>query len=587
MAMEIQSPCPVSAAFRALRAEHPERPVFTFVDNDGADELVLTFDELGDAAERVAAELYAKGLRAGDRALLVYPPSPDFVTALAGCLALGVIPVPVCPPNPFTLRYDLEAFALVAESSGARAALTNAMYDRARTSSTDSQPWPMIQWLRTDRPTKARRASWHEPSTLDDPALLLYTSGSTGTPRGVMLSHRNLHHELSHNAVDLGLDTEARAVSWLPHFHDLGLICFILSAMSGNGHVHQISPLTFLQRPTVWFDVLSRVRATHTAAPNFAYDLAVRKTTDEMRAGWDLSALRVVMTAAEPIRPSTVTAFLEAFAASGLDPAAFYPAYGLAEHTVSVSMGGKAVLRVEKAALDEGKVVPIDDDSVVRAVSYVGCGRITKDDLTLRIVDPETCQPCVPCQVGEIWVDSPSKAIGYFGLPEDTARNFHAKVVGEQDDTEYLRTGDLGFVHDGELFITGRHKDLIIVHGQNHYPQDIEDSVRGSHPAVRGGGVAAFSVTTGDNEPAAERLVLFVELKGRRPTEGVVDEVLRAVRRAVYTDHRLACHTVVVGLAGLVSRTTSGKVRRQACKEAFQSGAVQDAPNTIEVSTLH
>ncbi|AHI01116.1 fatty acyl-AMP ligase [Kutzneria albida] len=587
MTMDVQSPCSVSAAFRRLRAEHPDLPVFTFLDHEGRDQSTLTFAQLGDEAERVAAELHARGLGPGDRALLVYLETADFVVALLGCLALGVIPVPVCPPNPFTLHHDLDAFTLLAESTGARVALTNATFDRARASMQDGHPWPLVHWLRTDRPTRPRRTTWYEPAELDEPALLHYTSGSTGSPRGVVLSHRNLHHELAHNAVDLGLGLDTRAVSWLPHFHDLGLICFLLSAMSGNGRVYQLSPLTFLHRPTTWFDVLARVRATHTAAPNFAYDLAVRKTTEQMRANWDLSALRVVMTAAEQVRPATVDAFLAAFAVSGLDRNAFYPAYGLAEHTVSVTMGGRGRLRVEKAALDEGKVVQLEDDSDVRAVTYVACGRVTKQGADVRIVDPRTRQPCGTGQVGEIWVDSPSKALGYFGLPEETAECFEAVVAGEFGGRRYLRTGDLGFLHEEELYLTGRYKDLIIVHGQNHYPQDIEDSVRGCHAAVRAGGVAAFAVTTGDNEPAAERLVLYVELKGRRPGEALVDEVVRAVRHAVYTDHRLASHTVVVGLSGLVSKTTSGKIRRQACKEAFLSGSVHEAPYTVSVSALH
>jgi acyl-CoA synthetase (AMP-forming)/AMP-acid ligase II len=588
MVVRRDSPETVAAAFDRVRRARPEQPMLTYVKDDGTDDVTLTAGQLGDQADRVVAELYARGLQPGDRALLVHMPSPDFAITLLGCLAAGVVPVPVAPPNPFTMRHDLEAFTAIAASSGARAVLTHGAYDRIRTTVGTGQLWPSVPWYRTDRdkPGADREPSWHQPSTLDEPALLTYTSGSTGSPRGVLVSHRNLHCELAQNLIDTDLrGPDTAAVSWLPHFHDQGLISMTLGALVGSGHVYMMSPMAFLHRPTVWFDVVSRVRATHTAAPNFAYDLIVRKTTERQRQSWDLSRLRVAMCAAEPIRASTVDSFVKAFAVSGLAPHAFYPAYGLAEHSGSVTMGGRSVLRVDRDALDENWVVPVAEGSVARSARYVGCGPVTKPDTTLLIVDPETRLPCAPNRVGEIWVDGPSKALGYHGLPAETEAKFRATLA--EGEGQFLRTGDLGFVHDGEVFVTGRLKDLIIVHGLNHYPQDIEDSVRGCHAAVRAGGVAAFAVTTGEDEPTGERLVLFVELRQRRPSEAVVDEVVRAVRRAVYGDHRLAVHTVVLGLNGLVRKTTSGKVRRQACREAFESGLVHGEPTTIAVSTLH
>ncbi|MFI9384255.1 fatty acyl-AMP ligase [Kutzneria sp. NPDC052558] len=589
MTMRIDSPETVAAAFDRVRREHPEQPIVSYVKDDGSDDVTLTAGQLGDQADRVVAELDARGLQAGDRALLVYLPSPDFAIALLGCLAAGVVPVPVAPPNPFTMRHDLEAFGAVASSSRARVVLTHGAYDRIRTTVGTGQLWPSVPWYRTDRdrPDAGRVDSWPQPSTLDEPALLTYTSGSTGSPRGVLVSHRNLHSELAQNLVDTDLrGPDTRAVSWLPHFHDQGLISMTLGALVGNGHVYMMSPTAFLHRPTVWFDVLSRVGATHTAAPNFAYDLIVRKTTEQQRAAWDLSRLRVAMCAAEPIRASTVDAFVKAFAVSGFQPQAFYPAYGLAEHSGSVAMGGRHMLCVDRDALDSNRVVPVAEGTVARSTRYAASGPVTKPDTTLLIVDPETRLPCEPNRVGEIWVDGPSKALGYYGLPEETRTVFDAELADGRAN-RFLRTGDLGFLHGGELFVTGRLKDLIIVHGLNHYPQDIEDSVRGCHAAVRAGGVAAFAVSTGEHEPTGERLVLFVELRQRRPGEGVVDEVARAVRRAVYSDHRLAVHTVVLGLTGLVRKTTSGKVRRQACREAYVSGLVHGEPTTIAVSTLH
>ena len=391
----------------------------------------------------------------------------------------------------------------------------------------------------------------------------------------MVISHGNLACEVASNATDLGLGPHARGVFWVPQYHDLGLISVIASTIAGNSRTTLMSPLTFLQRPSVWFDVMARVRATHTAAPNFAFELAVRKTTPQQRAGWDLSSLRVVMSAAEPIRASTMDKFFAAF--DSIDESAFFPAYGLAEHTVSVSMGGGATLRVDRTALECGRVVPVSD-----GVPYLGCGRITKPGAVIRIVDPATRRACAPDEVGEIWVDSPTKGLGYWGMPEATAETFQARIAGEPGDREYLRTGDLGFFHDGELYVTGRCKDLIIVRGRNLYPADIEDSLRDCHPLIRPGGVASFAVDAGDGEG----LVIFVEARADKVSTAEADEIVEAVRRRVYEEHQLGCHAVVLGLAGTVRKTTSGKVRRLACKQAFLTGEIEAAPQTIRVATL-
>jgi len=578
----------IISSFLRLRASEPDRQMFTFVDEKGRDEATLTVRELGDAADRVVESLRGWGFRPGDRAILVYPPSLDFIGAFLGCLAAGVLPVPVYPPNPFKLRKDLATFTAIADNAGARGVLTNSAYDRSRSAaavtsffSTDAPRWPSLPWYRTDKLRGVRGpVVWHQPAGPHEPAFLQYTSGSTATPKGVVISHGNLAHEVAANAADLGLGPYARAVSWAPQYHDLGLISVILSTIAGNAHTTLMSPLTFLQRPAVWFEVMARVAATHTAAPNFAFELAVRKTTPAQRASWDLSSLRAVMSAAEPIRPSTVDAFFEAFAVTGLSRDAFFPAYGLAEHTVSVSMGGTSTLRVDKAALEAGRVEVRDGRGTV---AYVGCGRITKPDAVVRIVDPATRLACAPDTVGEIWVDSPTKGLGYWGMDRETTDTFRARLAGEEDGRGYLRTGDLGFLHAGELFVTGRNKDLIIVRGRNLYPADIEESVRGCHPLVRPGGVAAFAV----DAAAGELLVVFVESRHDKVSIAEADEIVESVRRRVYEDHQLACHAVVLGRVGTVRKTTSGKVRRLACKQAFRTGEIAAAPTTIRVAVQH
>jgi acyl-CoA synthetase (AMP-forming)/AMP-acid ligase II len=577
----------ILSSFLRLRDAAPDRRIFTYLDDCGRDQDALTVSQLGQAADRVVAALRAWGFAPGDRAILVYPPSLDFVEAFLGCLAAGVIPVPVYPPNPFKLKKDLATFTAIAANAGARGVLTTSAYDRSRSVSgvtnffsRDTPAWPNLPWHRTDRLRDAAHpVPWHLPACPDLPAFLQYTSGSTALPKGVIISHGNLAQEVAANARDLGLGPDARGVFWVPQYHDLGLISVILSTIAGNSQTTLLSPLSFLQRPAVWFEVMSRVRATHTAAPNFAFELAVRKTTPEQRARWDLSSLRSVMSAAEPIRQSTMDSFFAAFAGTGLNRDAFFPAYGLAEHTVSVSMGGTAVLRLDKTALESGRAVPAPAGP--GTVTVVGCGRITKLDAVVRIVDPATRRPCAPDEVGEVWVDSPTKGLGYWGMPEETRETFQARLAGEHDDGYgYLRTGDLGFFHDGELFITGRCKDLIIIRGRNLYPVDIEDRVRGCHPLIRPGGLAAFAV----DAHGGEQLVLFVEVRRDRVSEAEADEIVESVRRQVYAEFQLPCHAVVLGRAGTVRKTTSGKVRRLACRQAFLSGDIAKAPTTVRVA---
>jgi acyl-CoA synthetase (AMP-forming)/AMP-acid ligase II len=556
------------APLRALAQDSPRRVLFTFVDDDGGDRVTLTAGQLAAGGEAIADSLRRWGFEPGDRAVLVYPPGPEFVYALVGCLIAGVIPVPVYPPNPFRLRQTLPAFAAVLDDCRPRAVLTTKSYDRARSVGAvagvfdrTKPSWPRITWRHTDncRPPVAP-VEWRSPADPDEPALLQYTSGSTGSPRGVVITHGNLIAEVTANAVDLGLGERARGVFWLPQYHDFGLISVTMSTLAGNAHTHLLSPVAFLRRPAVWFDVLSRVRATHTAAPNFAFDLAVRKTTVEQRARWDLSEVRVFMSAAEPIRPATVEAFLDAFEPAGLHRDAFYAAYGLAEHTVSVTMGGRGTLSLDRASLEAGRAVPAMAGRP--ATTVVGCGRLTKFDARLRIVDPDTHEVLPPCRIGEVWVNSATKALGYYGQADQTRRTFHAQVAGGEDPTRYLRTGDLGFLHGDELFVTGRLKDLIIVRGRNLYPEDIEASVRDCHPAIRPGGVAAFSVPADEGE----RVVVLVETRDRRTD---VQPIIEAVTARVHRDHQLARARVVVGPQGLVRKTTSGKIRRSACRAAF------------------
>ncbi|AXN43837.1 Putative fatty-acid--CoA ligase fadD21 [Mycobacterium marinum] len=574
--------------FRELAACIPANTAISFVNEKGrVAESMSRADVVSDMGEVAEFLRHHCGLEPGDRAILAYPSGLDFVRGLIGCLAAGVVPVPIYPPDPINPQKTVDRMQRVVASSGAKAVLTSRRYANARWLGTarsivtgSTVGWPGdLPWHITSRGIGGRRMrgpgtpgapgrGW-SPSP-DAPALLQYTSGSTSDPKGVVITHGNLAHQVDFNRRLLGLGLDARGVFWLPPYHDFGLISVILSGLAGSGEVTLMSPLTFLQRPALWFDVMDRVRATHTAAPNFAYELAVRKTTAEQRAAWDLSSLQVVMSAAEPVREDTTSRFLDAFSGTGLRRDAFCPSYGLAEHTVAVTMFGRSTLSVDRHQLETQRLaVPADGPG---SQVLIGCGQVA-DDVDVRIVDPELHVPLADGQVGEIWVDSPSKAAGYWGLPDKSRDTFGARLAGSDDSRSYLRTGDLGLLHDGELYVCGRLKDLLILAGRNIHPQDIEESLRDCHPAIRPGGIAAFAVDAGD-AGEVEGLAVLVEVKADIATEmlsGVADEV----QAVVLKNHQLRCSAVVVAPPGSVSKTTSGKVQRARCRTRLLDGTLE------------
>ena len=573
--------------FRQQLTAEPDRILYTFVNADGQDQGSLTYQELDRTTKQIAAYLIRDcNLKIGDRVLLVYPQSLDFVKALIGCLLAGVIPVPIAPPNPFKLQHDLSAFEAIAQNSGSLAILTNGEYLAVKRQTEASLFldqkgfWSELPWYRTDDlQNDPESLPQHHAPTVEDVAYLQYTSGSTSAPKGVMISHGNIMHQLSVTGEELGFNADSRLVAWVPHFHDFCLVSGILSSLYGNGHLYLMSPLAFVQRPAVWFEVLSRVQATHTAAPDFAYLQSVRKTTPEQRQQWDLSSLQVVMSAAEAIRPTTVDVFLDAFAGCNLNPQVFCPAYGLAEHTVGVSVLGRRRVTVERDSLEWERLVKLADtpeDGLT--LTLVGCGKPLAG-VDVRIVDPETYQQRQAGEVGEIWVDSPSKALGYWGLPELSAEVFEAGL--HESAGRYLRTGDLGFLLDGELYIAGRLKDAIIVRGRNLYPQDLEETVCRCHPLILPGGAVAFSVS----DPVVrgeEQIAVIAEIRANKPSSEQLHEIVRLIRSHLLREHQVSCRTVAIASPGTILKTTSGKLRRQACKQAYLKGTLQEQAFQID-----
>ncbi|HEX7186575.1 MAG TPA: amino acid adenylation domain-containing protein, partial [Thermoanaerobaculia bacterium] len=546
---------------RALLA--PGRRVYTFLADGEEEQGRLTFAELDERARAIAAELRRR-CRPGDRALLLYPPGLDFAAAFFGCLYAGLVAVPAYPPR--SPRALPRLRSILEDSSPALALAPAASAARIRGWFARHPDLPSIPWLATDEVPLAMAEEWRDPGVRgDDLAFLQYTSGSTSAPKGVMVSHGNLVHNQRVIEGACRHGEESVFVSWLPVYHDLGLIGQVLQAVWTGAHCVLMAPVAFLQHPPRWLRAVSRYRATTSGGPNFAYELCLRKVAAE---GLDLSSWQVAFNGAEPVRASTLERFAEAFAPAGFRREALYPCYGLAETTLMVSGGrpevAPAVHAFDPEALAAGRIAAAGDGGAGRPL--VGCGGILSD-LEAVIADPETGAACRPGRIGEIWVAGGSVARGYWNRPEETERIFGARLPDGRG--PFLRTGDLGFLHEGELFITGRIKDLIILRGRNLYPQDVELAAERSHPALRTGGGAAFSVeATGE-----ERLVIVHEVERHAADrEGSAEEIAAAVRQAVAEEHEAAVHEVVLVVPGGVPKTTSGKVQRRACRDLYLRG---------------
>ncbi|HYO12430.1 MAG TPA: AMP-binding protein, partial [Thermoanaerobaculia bacterium] len=559
------TPTSMVDVLRARALQHPERTAFVFLADGAREERRLTYAELDAEVRAVAARLAELGLR-GRRALLLYPAGLDFVVAFLGCLYAGVVAVPSYPPSRRRLDLRLQA---IARNARPDAVLTTAeIFPRYETIAAQIVELGQAVWLATDEPTSAAEG-WQPPVPGEIPddalAFLQYTSGSTATPKGVMVSHGNLIHNEEMIRRAFRQSERSVIVGWLPLFHDMGLIGNVLQPLYAGASCVLMPPMAFLQRPSRWLEAVSRYRATTSGGPNFAYDLCVRRIAPAERERLDLSSWEVAFNGAEPVRAETLERFAEAFAPQGFRREAFYPCYGLAEATLFVtgSTAGcpPSVGAFEAAALERGQGIPGTDGRSGRRL--VGCGRGWAGQ-EIVLVEPGSGRRLGPGEVGEIWIAGRSVAQGYWESPEETARTFGARLEGEP--RPFLRTGDLGFLAEGELFVTGRLKDLIIVRGRNHYPQDIERAAEESHPALRPGNGAAFSVELAGEE----RLVVVQEIDRHRLKDAPA--ALEAVRRAVAEEHEVQVHEVVLVGPGGVPKTSSGKIQRQTCRSLYLAG---------------
>ncbi len=555
-------------------ARYRDNLAFTY-SRDGEEQEVsrLSYAELDSRARRIASSLQRQGA-AGERVLVLCPPGLDFIAGLFGCLYAGAIAVPVHPPARDHLVPRVESIIADAQPGFA---LSNAeMQARIRATVDGLVKGRPLRWSVTDEAGDDQ--AWVSPD-IDAGAIAMvqYTSGSTAAPKGVVLSHGNLVHNLEtiRQTWKSGFDRlGAYGVFWLPPYHDMGLIGGILQTIYVGGTCALMPPNAFIKRPMRWLEAMSRHQGLISAAPNFAYEMCAELSTPEERAALDLSSWSTAMCGAEPVRPATLQAFAEAFAPAGFRPEAFYPVYGLAESTLLVSGGSDSpvpvVRHIDRIALRGHRVVEVAPENP-SAAALVGCGR-PQGGQEVVIVDPETRRPCGTDEVGEIWVAGPSVAQGYWGKPEQTEEAFSAHLA-DTGRGPFLRTGDLGFFRSGELFVTGRRKDLIIIRGSNHYPEDIELTVQACHPALMRGRGAVFSVTSGPDVP--ERLVVVQEVNHYQLGEAELTAIVDAIRTAVTEHHEIQADAVVLVEPLKIPTTSSGKIQRSACRQQFLDGQLE------------
>ncbi|MDF0668409.1 MAG: amino acid adenylation domain-containing protein [Nitrospira sp.] len=542
-----------------------DRTAYTFLTDGESEACEVTYGELDRQSRAIAAWLQSLGAQ-GERAILLYPPGLDYIAAFFGCLYADVVAVPAYPPQ---RKRTLARLQAVLADSGATFALTTtkirAGVERLSRRDSGIDELKKVQWVETDAPPQAIESAWKQPAlTSRTLAFLQYTSGSTGSPKGVMVSHENLLHNQRMIQQAFGHTEETTVLGWLPLYHDMGLIGNVLQPLYLGRPCVLMSPVHFMQKPYRWLSAISRYRATTSGAPNFAYDLCVRQISVAERASLDLSSWSVAFNGSEPIHAGTLDRFSETFGPCGFRREAFYPCYGLAEATLFVGgaeAGAVPVLKtVEKAAMERGEMID-GSQAGTSTRRLVGCGR-TGADQQVIIVDPETRSRRHQRQVGEIWVKGASVAQGYWNRPATTAITFSA-TTADTIEGPFLRTGDLGVIQDGELFVVGRVKDLIIIRGRNHHPQDIEATVQESHPSLKPGGGAAFSIPINDEE----QLVVVQEVVGAPTVD--LDDVASEISRAVTEHHEIQVHAVVLIKPGTLPKTSSGKVQRHLCRTRF------------------
>ncbi|OKH52804.1 AMP-dependent synthetase [Calothrix sp. HK-06] len=575
---------------RYRSVQQPNKKAYTFLEDGHIEANHLTYQQLDQEAKAIAAQLQ-KLLSCGERVLLIYPQGLEVIAAFYGCLYAEVIAIPVPPPDPARLKKTLPRLqAVIQDTQASLIATTSQIKFGVEPLFSQIAEFQSLKWLATDTIPVELAQEWKEPEVNSNTlAYLQYTSGSTSAPKGVMISHGNLMYTCASSNEGVQFTPESNITTWLPYFHDYGLVAGLIQPLYADIPCFLMSPLAFIKRPERWLQAISRYRSTYSAGANFAYEYCVRKITAEQREALDLSSWCVATIGAEPISQETVENFTNTFRQCGFQKSAFDPGYGLAEATLTVSCALKVkdepIFRSFVAAdLEQNLVVEAcRQESKARIKKLAGCGQPIPGTKVI-IVNPEKLTQCLPNEVGEIWVSGPHVALGYWNNPEATKQTFHAYLT-DTNEGPFLRTGDLGFLKDGELFITGRLKDLIIVGGANHYPQDIELTVEKCHPSIQ---LPNSSATFSIDLDGREKLVVVVEVESgskeeqrdeiedflmersqKSPNVLNVEEVIKTITQAILQHHELRVYAVVLVESGSIPKTDSGKIQRSACRKSF------------------
>ncbi|MGP1384401.1 MAG: fatty acyl-AMP ligase [Thainema sp.] len=533
----------------------------------------LTYGALDQRSRAVAAQLQARQLQ-HERVLILCQPGLDYIVAFCACLYAGAIAVPIYPPRPNQLLERLQAIA--ADAQPAMLLTTQAFNTQIKQLDSDSELNSFIRTLPclvVDQIDGQDAGDWQAPEIQADTiALLQYTSGSTASPKGVQVSHGNLLHNAAAIRQRFELTPASSAVIWLPPYHDMGLIGGILQPIYAGFPVTLMPPVAFLQRPLRWLQAIAQTRATVSGAPNFAYDLCVQRSTPEQRASLDLSHWTLAFTGAEPIRADTLDRFATAFADCGFRRNAFYPCYGMAEATLMVTGGLRSHLPKTISVCGdrlEQHHVQVTDPTAPDCRVLVGCGSPIADSQVV-IVNPDTRIRCQPNEIGEIWVASPSVAHGYWNRPQQTLETFHV-YLADTSEGPFLRTGDLGWMEDGELVVTGRLKEVMVIRGRNHYASDLEKTVVASHPALGASWGAAFTI----EQAGATHLVIVQEVTRTWIRQLQPQKVITAIRQRIAQVHGLQVDTVVLVKPSSLPKTSSGKIQRHRCRSQFLANQLQ------------
>ena len=575
-------PATLVEALRQAASQSPDHVAFVFLQDGEVESARLTFADIDRRARAIAARLRAMAAP-GETALVLYGPGLEAIPAIFGCLYAHVIAVPVMPPRPNQPASDLAA--VVADARPRVALTTEGSLARMRQQYGDDPFFQALPWLTTDG-----SEGWAEadagPETLADPnpndvAALLYTSGSTSLPKGVMLTHKGMLIQPFELPTGMDRNVKLAAVSWLPLYHISGLFSIVIMPLYPNLTLYNLPAESVVERPRRWLQAISRYHAIACVGPNFIYQLCVDRIAPAERAGLNLSSLFFASVGSEPIRAETVEQFVEAYAPYGFRREAFFPGYGLSESSLGVSgrsFSSPPLIRAfDRQRLAHGQAIPVDANTAGAkgGQKLVSCGP-PGPTMDVRIVDPATSTVCPPGQIGEIWAASEFLSRGYWGRPAETEETFSAHLA-DTGEGPFLRTGDLGFLCDGELYISGRLKEVIIVRGRKYHAQDIEAAAAGSHPDL-GTVAAAFSVPV----DGTEQIVIYHEVRPECPAPDV-EAVSAAIRRAVAKAMQLPLYAVALVQAGTLPRTSVGKIQRYLCREEFLEAQAAQAATEVHV----